>query len=167
VPANQSGEAPAGLPERLAALEARLAALEDHEAIRALIARYGPLADSGDAAALAALWAPDGAYEVVGFAIASGHAAIAALIDGPVHRALMAQGCAHLLGPVAITLDGDHAEARGHSVVFRHQAGSFAAHRVAANRWRLRRCNGTWRVVHRANALLDGAEAARVLLAEP
>jgi len=37
-------------------LEERLQALEDREAIRALIARYGPLADSGDAAGVAALW---------------------------------------------------------------------------------------------------------------
>jgi len=155
------------LPDRLNALAARLGALEDREAIRDLIAHYGPLADSGNAAALAALWVIDGEYEVVGFASAKGHAAIAALIDGPVHRALMAQGCAHLLGPVAIALDGDLAVAQGHSVVFRHHDGSYVAHRVAANRWTLRRCPDGWRVVHRANALLDGAEAARVLLAMP
>lgn len=153
--------------DRIDRLEQRLAALEDREAIRDLIAHYGPLADRGDAAALAALWAEDGAYEVIGFAVARGHAAIAALIDGPVHRALMADGCAHLLGPVAITLNGDHAVARGHSVVFRHAAGTFAAHRVAANRWTLARGDAGWRVVHRANALLDGAEAARVLLSTP
>jgi uncharacterized protein (TIGR02246 family) len=155
------------MTDSLATLAARLTALEDREAIRDLIAHYGPLADSGDAAALAALWARDGEYDVTGFAVAKGHAAIAALIDGPVHRALMADGCAHMLGPVAITLDGDRAVARGHSVVFHHADGTFAAHRVAANRWTLARTGAGWRVVHRANALLNGAEAARVLLSTP
>lgn len=149
----------------LETLAMRMQALEDREAIRDLVACYGPLADTGDAQALAALWVEDGIYEVVGFATARGWAAIAALIDGPVHRALMAAGCAHLLGPLAIELDGDQATARGHSVVFRHEAGTFAAHRVSANRWTLRRTAEGWRVVHRANALLDGNEAARILLA--
>jgi len=148
-------------------IAARLGALEDREAIRDLIARYGPLADSGDATALAALWVEDGEYEVIGFAAAKGRAAIASLIEGPVHRSLMADGCAHLLGPVTITLDGDRALARGHSVVFRHDDGRFVAHRVAANRWTLERREQGWRVVHRANALLDGAKAAQVLLSTP
>jgi len=148
----------------LNAIARRLEALEDREAIRELIAQYGPLADSGNAAALAALWAEDGTYEVVGFASAQGNDAIAALIDGPHHRALMAQGCAHVLGPVTITQTGNRAVARGHSVVFGHEAGRFFAHRVAANRWTLERGEDGWRVVHRANALLDGAEAAQALL---
>ncbi|MFN4222204.1 MAG: nuclear transport factor 2 family protein, partial [Novosphingobium meiothermophilum] len=94
------------MSDTLDALERRLRLLEDREAIGDLIARYGPLADRGEAAALARLWTADGIYEVVGFARAEGQAAIAALIDGAHHRALMADGCAHLLGPVAVTLDG-------------------------------------------------------------
>ncbi len=153
------------MSELLEALSARLRVLEDLEAIRELIARYGPLADAGEAQALAALWAPDGIYEVVGFAQAQGHAAIAALIEGETHRALMADGCAHLLGPVAVEIDEDIATARGHSVVFRHGPVGFAPYRVAANRWTLARRAEGWRVVHRRNALLDGNEAARMLLA--
>ena len=155
------------MDDTLAALNRRLTEVEDREAIRDLIARYGPLADSGDATALAALWAEDGSYEVVGFATAHGREAIAALITGPVHQGLMAGGVAHLLGPVAITLYGDCAQAQGHSVVLRHHEGAFHAYRVAANRWTLRRTGEGWRVHHRANALLDGAAAARALLALP
>lgn len=151
----------------LEAIERRLAALEDREAIRELIARYGPLADSGDADALAALWSEDGAYEVLGFAAAHGRAEIAALITGPVHQGLMAGGVAHVLGPVTIALDGDVAEARGHSVVLRHENGAYTVYRVSANRWTLRRTGEGWRVHHRVNALLDGAAAARALLALP
>ncbi|WP_408591350.1 nuclear transport factor 2 family protein [Novosphingobium sp.] len=145
-------------------LDRRLRQLEDREAIRELIASYGPLADAGMANELAALWTEDGIYEIVGFSKAVGHAEIAGLIDGPVHQALMADGCAHLLGPVSIALHGDEAEARGHSVVLRHDGEGFAAHRVSANRWSLRRTPQGWRVTHRANALLDGTEAARLLL---
>lgn len=156
------------MSEVIEQLAARLGALEDREAIRALVAAYGPLADAGDAQAVADLWCEDGVYEVSGFARAQGRAEIAALIDGPTHRALMATGCAHLLGPVSITLQGNRATARGHSIVFRHEDGRFAAHRVSANCWTLIRTglgeHGGWQVLHRANALLDGTEAAQALL---
>ena len=151
----------------LADLAARLRALEDREAIRELIARYGPLADAGAAEAIAALWAEDGSYGVGGMGEARGRRAIAGLIEGPTHRDLMAQGCAHLLGPVTIELDGDRATARGHSVVFRHGDGRFEVFRVSANRWELLRDEEGWRVSHRENALLDGAQAARALFSPP
>lgn len=146
------------------ALEARLQALEDREAIRELIARYGPLADSGDAEGVAALWAEDGVYAIAGFGEACGRAEIAALIDGGNHRQLMADGCAHILGPVAIDLDGDTAVARGHSLVLRWTGNQFEVHRVAANRWELARSQEGWLVTRRDNALLQGEAAARALL---
>ena len=148
-------------------ISARLRALEDREAIRELIARYGPLADAGDGEAIAAMWTEDGSYGVGGMGEVRGRAAIAGLMASPTHRGLMADGCAHLLGPVTIDLDGDRATARGHSVVFRHSGGSFAPWRVAANRWDLVRTDTGWRVRHRENALLDGSEAARALLSLP
>ena len=116
---------------------------------------------------MAALWAEGGTYGVGGMGTAQGREAIAALIDGPVHRALMADGCAHLLGPVAIDLEGDRATARGHSVVLRHTGSGFEVARLSANRWDLVRTKDGWRVSHRENALLDGSEAARALLAQP
>lgn len=148
-------------------LASRLQALEDREAIRELIASYGPLADAGAADAIAGLWAEGGSYGVGGMGAATGRTAIAGLIEGPTHQALMAQGCGHLLGPVTIVLDGDQATARGHSVVFRHTNAGFEAWRVAANRWDLVRGEGGWHVSHRENALLDGTETARALFSPP
>lgn len=148
-------------------LAARLQALEDREAIRELIASYGPLADAGAAEELAGLWAEDGSYGVGGMGAAKGRAAIAALIEGPTHQGLMAQGCAHVLGPVTIALDGDRATARGHSVVLRHTGTGFEVFRVAANRWELVRGEAGWQVSHRENILLDGTEAARALFSPP
>lgn len=147
--------------------EDRLRALEDREAIRDLIARYGPLADSGDAAGAAALFTVDGVYAVAGFGEARGRAAIAAMLEGKTHRALIADGCAHVLGPVAIELDGDRATAVGHSVVCRHTGGTFEVHRVAANRWELVRTEAGWRAARRDNALLNGSDASRALLSVP
>lgn len=145
--------------------EARLQALEDREAIRNLIASYGPLADSGVAEAVALLWTEDGVYAVDGFPEARGHDAIAALITGPVHQALVARGCAHLLGAPVIDLDGDRASARCHSVVLARTGEAWEPVRVAANRWELARTPEGWRVTRRDNTLLDGREAARTLLA--
>lgn len=154
------------MPPTLEDVAARLQALEDREAIRDLIARYGPLADTGAAERLAELWTEDGRYAVGGMTEAKGRAAIAALIDGAVHQGLMADGCAHALGPVTIDLDGVRATARGYSIVFRRTGDHrFEAYRVSANRWHLARTPDGWRVTSRENALLDGAEAARVLLA--
>lgn len=148
-------------------IEQRLQALEDREAIRDLIARYGPLADSNNAAGVAALWAEHGSYVVTGMAVARGRQAIAGLIDGPLHQQLLEDGCAHLLGPVTITLHGDTASAHGHSIVFRHGPTGFEVHRVSANRWQLTRTADGWQVSHRENALLDGDAAARALLDQP
>lgn len=149
------------MPESIAE---RLRTLEDREAIRDLIARYGPLADAGDPQAVAALWSEDGSYTVGGMGEARGRSAIAALISGPLHQSLLDDGCAHVLTSPAIDLAGDSAVARCHSVVFRHEDGEWAAVRVSANRWELARTSAGWRVVRRENALLDGAAAARALL---
>jgi len=149
------------VPERIAE---RLRGLEDREAIRDLIARYGPLADAGNAEAVASLWSEDGSYAVGGMGEACGHAAIAALISGPLHQSLLADGCAHVLTSPAIDLEGDRALARCHSVVFRHDDGEWVPVRASANRWLLRRGPDGWRVLRRENALLDGSLAARMLL---
>lgn len=153
-----------GIDVALAAIEARLAELEDREAIRNLIASYGPLADGGDADGVAQLWAADGEYAVGGFGEHRGHAAIAGLITGPTHQQLLRDGCAHLLGPVHIRIEGERAEAVGHSCVFRCTGTGFEVHRVSANRWELRKTEGRWQVERRINRPLDGEEAARALL---
>ncbi|MEC3948233.1 nuclear transport factor 2 family protein [Sphingobium sp. HWE2-09] len=146
-------------------LAARLAVLEDREAIRGLIARYGPLADAGDCAGAAALWTEDGIYDVGGFGIYRGRPAIQALLEGESHQALIHGGAAHLLSPPVITLDGDRATAQSYSVVFRKVGESWQAHRVSSNGWDLIRTKEGWRVARRVNRLLDGSADARALIA--
>jgi hypothetical protein len=149
---------------RLEALEARLRVLEDERAIRQLITAYGPLVDSGASAEAAALWEPDGVYDIANTSVAQGHAAIAALFDGAFHQHLIANGAAHTLGPAHIVIDGARAVATCYSVVFAWNKVGFVPTRVAANRWELVRDMEQWRVQRRFNRLLDGAESSRVLL---
>jgi uncharacterized protein (TIGR02246 family) len=142
----------------------RVRCLEDMEAIRKLIASYGPLADIGDAQGVAALWAENGSYSVGDFGEAKGRAQIAALILSDTHQELLTAGCGHILTAPHITLDGDSALAVNHSVVFRNAGDSHKAWRVSANRWRLVRTDDGWRVQHRRNSPLNGNGAAQALL---
>lgn len=137
-------------------IEARLAVLEDREEIRSLIARYGPLADAGDAVGVASLWTAGGTYDIGTHGVHRGRAAIAALLDGDEHRALVTGGVAHVLSAPVVELIGDQATAWTHSCVFRHTGNGWAPHRVAANRWHLVLTTEGWRVAERVNRLLDG-----------
>lgn len=152
------------MSDTIESLAARVRLLEDREALRDLIARYGPLADSGDAISVSQLWAEDGSYEVLGFARAEGRTAIAGLIESAEHQALMSDGCAHFLGPVALEIDGDRASARGHSIVFRNSEAGFIVYRMSANHWQFVHGRDGWQVTSRCNALLNGQESARLLL---
>lgn len=157
----QGGEALNALDD----IAARLAVLEDKEAIRSLIACYGPLADAGDCAGAAALWTHDGVYEVGGFGVYRGRAAIQVLLESESHQALIAGGSAHVLSAPVIALNGDVALAQTYSVVLRRAGDTWEAHRVAANEWRLLRTSEDgWRVAHRLNRLLDGSAEARELI---
>ncbi|MEW4467425.1 nuclear transport factor 2 family protein [Parasphingorhabdus sp. JC815] len=142
----------------------RLRRLEDAEAIRNLIASYGPLADSGDASAVAALWTGDGSYSVGDFGVAKGRQAITALIESDMHQNLMKQGCGHILTSPHIILGNDSAIATNHSIVFRHVDDRYETWRVSANRWQLVHTDDGWRVGHRDNRPLSGDERARALL---
>jgi uncharacterized protein (TIGR02246 family) len=132
---------------------------DDVVAIMQLIATYGVAVDSGDAAAAAALFTEQGWYDVAGRRY-EGAAAIAAMVSGPAHQGLLAEGVAHLQGLPRVDVDGDRAVAVNHSVVLRQGA----VWRVAANRWELLRTPAGWRVTARTNRLLDGTEEARDLL---
>jgi len=152
------------LEGRLAALAARVLELEDREAIRNLIASYGPAVDNGDTARAGQTWSAEGQYDIDGFGVVEGPTAIAALLDGPNHQDLIAGGAAHVLSPVEIVLAGDEATAVGYSCVFRWAGEGFEAFRIAANRWTLARTDGGWRIETRVNRLLNGAAQARAIL---
>jgi hypothetical protein len=147
-------------------LAARLAVLEDREACRQLIARYGPMADAGDRDGVASLFASGGSYDVGGFGTYVGSEAIGALLQCEEHRGLIASGAAHVLSDPVIELDGDKARAFTYSIVLRRSGEAWAPHRVSANIWHLVREAHGWRAAHRANRLLDGSDDTGAMLRE-
>jgi hypothetical protein len=165
------------LEDRFRALEARTRNLEDHIQICQLITAYGPLVDSGDAEATADLWTADGTYDW-GAAnarpgapltegaegAARGRAAIADMVRGSYHQAIIRGGAAHVSGLPHVVLDGDRASAVSYSRLYRRDGDNFRVWRVAANLWELARTPEGWRVTRRINRVLDGGEAPRALL---
>ncbi|MEV0783899.1 nuclear transport factor 2 family protein [Streptomyces sp. NPDC050423] len=150
--------------DRLAAVEARLAALEDERDVARAIASYGPLVDGGEADGVAELWAPDGVYDIDEIFLA-GRERIREMVRSPAHRGWIRQGCAHVVGPPHITVVGDEAVAVCHSLMVVHEAARYVVRRATANHWRLRRTESGWLVVTRTNRILDGRPESPELLA--
>ncbi|MFK7733158.1 MAG: nuclear transport factor 2 family protein [Pseudomonadales bacterium] len=157
-----------GIETRLAALEAEVQHLRDCEAIRQLLASYGPLADTADSpegrSAIGALFSENGVYDLGDEWQATGPNAIGELLNNPDHLALVANGSAHVMGLPFITVKGDTATALSYSRVYRHSDGEFSVWRLSANRWECAREDGQWRVTRRVNRLLDGNDQAKALL---
>jgi hypothetical protein len=135
------------LREQISNLAARVSALEDQESIRNALASYGPAVDRGDSVSAAALWAPEGTYDVGGLGVSAGRMDIEALFEADIHQTLIAKGAAHILSPVHIAIHGDVATAPGYSCVFTHGDEGFHAKRVSANLWSLSREGPGWLVV--------------------
>lgn len=157
------------MTSELAALEARLRRLEDERDIARLIASYGPLVDAADADGTAALWATDGRYEVESWAMA-GRADVHAMVSSTSHRALVATGCSHFLGPAVVTVDGDTAVAVCESLVLVRRetpddgSSEYGVWRATANHFELARIDGRWQISRRSSRLLNGDPAAHRLL---
>ncbi len=155
----------AALEDRSAALEGRLRALEDEREITRLILSYGPLVDSGCAAEVAGLWEEDGVYDVDEI-LMRGADEIEAMVRSGNHQRWISGGCAHVVGPPHVTVDGDEATAVGYTLMIVNRDG-FVLRRATANHWRLRRTDRGWRAVDRTNRVLDGREESPDLLASP
>lgn len=152
----------------VAALEARLRRLEDERDIARLIASYGPQVDAADADGTAALWAPDGRYEVEDWTMA-GRADVHAMVSSSSHRALVASGCSHFLGPAVVTVDADTAVAVCESLVLVRRetpdgSSEYVVWRATANHFELARTDGHWQITRRSSRLLNGDPAAHRLL---
>lgn len=150
-------------PDRMTELETRVRALEDERSVSRLIASYGPLVDAGAAGEVAALWEPGGVYDIEGMLLA-GRDEIAAMVESEGHQTWIERGCAHVVSPPRVTIDGDTATAACHSLMIVHRDGAFRVRRATANHWELRRTEHGWQVVRRTNRILDGREESPSLL---
>ena len=152
------------LAAEVRALRERLDRVEAELAIARAMARYGPAVDSGSADVAAALWAEDGSYDA-GIAVMQSAEAICRMVQTDPHQSYIGGGCAHLVGPPHITIDGDRATAITHSqlLLWNAETQSYRAWRVTANVWEWRREPDGWKVTSRVNRPLDGTDAARDL----
>ncbi|GLZ41991.1 nuclear transport factor 2 family protein [Actinokineospora sp. NBRC 105648] len=151
--------------DRIAALERRLAEVEDRLALLQIVAAYGPAVDSGSAEATAALWTEDGVYDTFPVVLA-GKAAIAGMVTGELHQGLINSGAAHLIGIPHIELAGDTAVVTTYSqlVLRDNETDSYRSWRTGVNRWEFARTPQGWRVTRRVNRQLDGTPEGRAIL---
>lgn len=147
----------------LAGLERRLRAVEDELAVQRLVAGYGPAVDTRSRGRVAAMWSERGEYDFGAGALV-GPEQVAALVDLEQHAAWVERGCAHVLAPPIVHVDGDRATAVGYSRVYVRDGDHWTVVRVSANRWELERTPDGWRVLSRMNRPLDGSPEARRLL---
>ena len=161
----------AATEQRLAALEQRLQAAEDRLTILDLLNTYGPLVDSAQGNAAAALWEAGGSYAFVyegelKHLTAPGE--LAPMYGWPGHLELVETGVSHFTGTPRIMLDGDSAKAVGYSfVVLRNTAGEgWNVWRAAVNRWLLTRTETGWKIAERRSVPLDGSELSLATMKE-
>lgn len=153
--------------ERLAALEAEVRELRDIAEITKLAMSYGPLVDSGSPDAVADLYVEDGVYDV-DEAYMENREAIRSMVKSAGHQGWITGGAAHFSGPLTISVDGDTAQAVGHTLMVIKDEGDFRffVRRATASLWQFVRTEAGWKVARRTNRLLDGSEEARALFAD-
>lgn len=150
------------IEDRLAALEARLRAAEDHLELLNLVNSYGPLVDSGMDADAAALWVEGGGYSFTlpdgGTQRLAAPEPLAGMYRSEGHMGLVSTGCAHLNATPKITVSSDAAQAVGYSFVVLKEGDRWFLWRAAVNHWHFVRTEAGWRVRERFNRTLDGSE---------
>jgi hypothetical protein len=151
-------------------VEERLQLLEDQLAIYQLMMTYGPCVDSGSAGETAELWTSEGEYDA-GTQVMRGRQEISAMVLGPQHQSFVHNGCAHLISPPLVTIDGDEAVAICYGQLLLQDDNDdriggvwpgggrpYRVQRITANRWEFERGDEGWRVRSRVNRPLDGSD---------
>jgi hypothetical protein len=157
-------------------IEQRIQEIEDRLEIYNLIASHPPSADTGADFYARAVYAEDGIFDRGDKPGGVGVDDYAKMMTGPEHTKALEGGLGHFAGLPYIELDGDRATvtsylqiltpAQGEPVAVPNHGASkgFRIHRLAANRWELKRTPKGWRIARRTLRPLDGSPAARDLL---
>nr|WP_218680438.1 nuclear transport factor 2 family protein [Rhodococcus qingshengii] len=149
--------------EQMQQLQKRLRNVEDMLEISQLLASYGPLVDSGNAEATAALWAEDGEYDVPGLRMRSRNE-IRAMVLSDSHKNLIETGSAHFIGPPHVVVDGDKAVAVCESILVLREDDSYRILLSGSHNIQLQRLAGQWKITRRITRELNGDARARELL---
>ncbi|TVV76741.1 nuclear transport factor 2 family protein [Sphingomonas solaris] len=150
----------------LSAIEARLRKLEDQTAIYQVICGYGYAVDGLNGDAVGSCYTKDGVYAVGDIGSMDGRDTIVAITKDPGHLAYVGAGCAHISTLPHVVIEGDEAVATCHTMVAMHGDDGFFIGRLSASRIQLaRQDDGSWKIYHRQNYMLDGNPAGPALLA--
>jgi hypothetical protein len=160
------GQIDSSVQRRLDQLEARLRVAEDHLEIMRLLSAYGPAVDTGRAVLAAEQWVAEGVYAMSDIVTARGTRQISALYEDETHLKLVRQGCAHVMSPPHIKVDGDRAHAVGYSFVLLRGEDGWQVWRASSNAWDFVRTPGGWRIAERRNHARDGSERSQATLEE-
>ena len=137
---------------RIAALEKRVQQLQDEQAIREVIVRYGEYLDARDYASYASLFASDGVWSG-GFGSASGPAAIQAMLEknlGKAEPGFINKSNFHLMTTAVVEVDGDIARARSRYTFFTASADNHPTVTLAGRYVdEFVRENGAWKIKKR------------------
>ena len=133
----------------LAALTARVRALEDELAITRVLTSYGLTVDSDDADGCADLYTDDAVVTIDDEATFAGREQIRTIVTCDEHQAIL-PGCAHVMGPFVIRVDSDRAVATGYATIFTAGQGQREVLRQSFGRWELSRIDNRWRITNRA-----------------
>ena len=154
--------------DRIAALEARLQAAEDHLEILNLISAYGPLADSCSVEEAKAQWVPGGGYNYGnpggGSQRLEAPEPLGNVWRQEGHVELTKTGSAHMAATPKIVVKGDRADAVGYSVVILREGTRWFVWRAAINHWMLVRTPRGWRVEEKFNRTLDGSDESHEVM---
>jgi hypothetical protein len=148
--------------DRMTILERRIRVLEDEADIRSVLVAYGFGVDSGDAPGTAALYSSDSLTVIDSNIIIDGAEGIHEMVLGPEHQSIL-PGCAHVMGPFEIRVDGDTAVAVGYATTFTRTDGEIGVWRQSVNRWNLERRLDTWVIARRESRSLADPSASEFL----
>jgi hypothetical protein len=164
------------LSDRLAALEERLAELEDEKAIRELLARYGYYADATLDDEYFALFTEDCVMDVSSGREPDPYAVIRweGLAEMKKFLAVRTAGhgddfagrSLHMQGNnQAVTVRGHEATATNYSFVLQQVGLETKLVSASVNEWHFRKAEGRWRVVQRKRRMVGAPDTAQVLTA--
>jgi uncharacterized protein (TIGR02246 family) len=152
---------PQPLEEVVARLAARVQALEDELTITRLLTSYGFAVDGDDADGCADIYTPDATVSIDDTVRLTGRQEVRTIVTSEAHQAIL-PGCAHVMGPFTVAVDGDSATATGYATVYVEKEGSRQVWRQSLSRWELARTDGQWRVVSRTSWAIGRAEGQAI-----
>jgi ketosteroid isomerase-like protein len=129
-------------------LSARLQRVQDELEVTRLLTSYGFAVDGDDADGCADLHADDAVVTLDDVVTLTGREQIRSIVTSDAHQAVLPD-CAHVMGPFAVEVSGDHATATGYLTIYTLKNGVRRIWRQGLSRFELSRHLAGWRIDRR------------------